>query len=127
MKRLVAEGQFGRSGFRSAPCWRKSMAVAGPAALLLLLLFIVWPARTGPFSKYICSPVPRSVQILSFKSNDWLAANPEPVCYLAFTASADDLATVIRQGGFRRTSTNESVPVPPGPAGWVTADQLGPN
>lgn len=103
---------------------REKVIILTVAGIFLLLLAVaLWPAPNRAFAKYICSPVPKSVRVITFQSNDWLAANPEPVCYLAFTASTNDIATVIRQGGFQPTSTNASVPVPPGPAGWVTADQ----
>src|SRR6266850_4768875 len=103
-----------------------TILTVGGAVWLLLLAFALRPSPNRPFGKYICSPVPKSVRVISFQSNDWLAANPEPVCYLAFAASADDVSTVIRQGGFQSASTNASVPVPAGPAGWLTADQVGP-
>lgn len=105
---------------------RKFIVIAVAGGLVLLVVFSFWPTANKPFAKYLCSPVPKTVRVISFQSNDWLAANPEPVCYLAFTASVDDIATVIRQAGFRPASTNTFVPGPPGPAGWVTADQVGP-
>ena len=107
---------------------RKIIILTMTGGFLLLFAFAFWPAPNRPFAKYVCSPVPKSVRVISFESNDWLAANPEPVCYLRFTASADDIATVVRQGGFQLASTNRSVPVPTGgPAGWLPADQIGPN
>ena len=106
---------------------RKIIIFSAALALLLLLAFSLWPISNQPFSKYIHSPVPKSVHVVSFQSQDWFGANPEPVCYLAFTASVEDLAAVIQQAGFRPASTNRSVPVPSGPIGWLTADQVGPS
>jgi hypothetical protein len=106
----------------------KIITLTVTGGLLLLLALIFWPAPNRPFAKYVYSPTPRTVRVISFQSNDWLAANPEPVCYLRFTASPDDIATVVRQGGFQPASTNGSVPVPTGgPAGWLPADQIGPS
>jgi hypothetical protein len=117
---------FGGSGRYEAMRRQQIIILTVAGIFLLLLAFALWPTPNRPFAKYVCSPVPKSVRVISFQSNDWLAANPEPVCYLAFTASADDVATVIRQG-FQPTSTNASVPVPSGPDGWLTADQIGPS
>jgi hypothetical protein len=104
---------------------RKVIMLAVAGACLLLTAFVLWPAPTRSFVKYVCSPVPKSVRIVYFQSDDWLSANPEPVCYLSFTATANDIATIVQQGGFQPASTNFSVPAPPGPAGWLTADQVG--
>jgi hypothetical protein len=90
----------------------------------LLAVFLLLPAPNRPFAKYICSPVPKTVRVVSFEGNDWFGANPEPVCYLSFTAGAADVAAVIRMAGFQPASTNIAVPVPSGPEGWVTADQV---
>ena len=92
----------------------------------LFLAWVLWPDPNRPFAKYVGSPVPATVRVVSFESNDWLGANPEPVCYLAFTASAGDITDVLRQGGWSPVSTNASVPVPDGPSGWRTADKIGP-
>ena len=86
------------------------------AGLVVLLTFVFWPNPNRPFTRHVYSPVPGSVRVVSFQSNDWLAAHPEPVCYLAFTASPDDLGTVIGQGRFQPTSSDD-VPGPSGPAG----------
>ena len=50
--------------------------------------------------------------------------SPEPVCYLAFTASPEDIASIIYKAQFQRVS-NVWIPVPTGPDGWRSADQLG--
>jgi hypothetical protein len=103
----------------------KLLVIALAAAFVLLLAFAL--RHASPFATYVCSPVPASVRVVTFKSNDWLAVNPEPVCYLGFTVSAGDLVKVIQQGNFRPVATNQSAPVPLGPRGWVMADQIGPN
>jgi hypothetical protein len=105
---------------------RRRIVPISAAGFLLLLAFVFWPNPNPPFARHVHSPVPGSVRVVSFQSNDWLAAHPEPVCYLAFTASPDDLGTVIGQGRFQPTSSDD-VPVPPGPAGWVTAREIGPS
>lgn len=50
--------------------------------------------------------------------------NPEPVCYLAFTASNGDMAAIINKAQFWPVS-KDSIPVPPGPNGWRAANRLG--
>jgi len=92
----------------------------------LLVVYLSWPDANAPFAKFICSPVPPSVQIRLLQNNDWLGMNPEPVCYLAFTANPEDIASIIAKARFQSV-TNGSIPVPAGPNGWRPADQLGPN
>ncbi|HYG35877.1 MAG TPA: hypothetical protein VEC99_13885 [Clostridia bacterium] len=105
---------------------RKALIGIAIGIFLLLLILTLRSGSNQPFAKYIGSPVPKSVRVVFFQSNDWLEANPEPVCYLAFTATAGDIAQVIQQGGFRPTAANDGVPVPSGPPGWVSADQVVP-
>src|SRR5688572_20566241 len=93
---------------------------------LLLVVLSIWPTRDRRFAKYVSSAVPKSVHVVHFQNNDRLGINPEPVCYLSFTANAEDIATVIRKGGFRTVTEGDSVPVPPGPPGWLPANQSDP-
>ncbi len=94
-------------------------------ALALLIAYLTQPDGNPPFARFICSPVPPSVRVHLVQNNDWLGVNPEPVCYLGFTASPEDMASVIATARFERV-TNGSIPVPAGPNGWRPADQLGP-
>lgn len=96
----------------------------GVLVLLILLAWALWPAPRRSFAKYVCSPIPNSVRVTFFQSDDWLGINPEPVSYLIFSASAADVAAVIQQGGFTPASTNTHVPIPSGPPAWLTPDQL---
>src|SRR2546422_7966729 len=95
------------------------LAIVG--GLSILAVYLVWPDQNDPFARFICSPVPRTVRVVLFKNNDWFRMDPEPVCYLAFTASPHDMADVIRKSRFQIV-TNDSIPVPSGPAGWRPAD-----
>src|SRR5947209_2850083 len=105
---------------------RRVITPAIVVGLFLLVACLVWPVRNDPFARFICSPVPPTVRVVLFKNNDWFRMNPEPVCYLAFTASARDIADIVRNAQFQPVS-HDSIPVPPGPSGWRSADQLGPD
>ena len=94
------------------------------ACLVFLVANLAKPNRNGPFAKYICSPVPPSVRVVIFQNRDFLSIDPEPVCHLSFTASPQDMADIVRKGRFQ--SFTDWVPGGPGPAGWRSADQLGP-
>src|SRR5947207_109363 len=116
-------------GQHRRPCAMRTRRIVIPAmvgALALLVVYLSWPDRNAPFARFICSPVPPSVRILLLQNNDWLGMNPEPVCYLAFTASPEDIATIVNNAQFQRVS-KDSLPVPSGPDGWRSADQLGPD
>jgi hypothetical protein len=100
-----------------------------PGIVLLLLLAIVSPpAPNGQFRKYVSPRTPSSLKVVAFKSDDWFGVKPEPVCFLTFSASQQDLAKVILEGVFRAVGANDAVPVlHDGPAGWMAIDQIGPN
>lgn len=103
---------------------RRRIILAVITCSMVLLVLTLWP-RSYPFAKLVVSPAPASVQVTFFQSNDWLALNPEPVCYLAFTASTTDLAEVISQGGFRAAATNAYVPVAAPTGIWKSFDACG--
>src|SRR5262245_47860174 len=98
---------------------RRRIILATITCGIVMLVVVFWP-QNHPFSKLVLTPVPASVRVTFYQSNDWLGLNPEPVSYLAFTASVTDLAQVISQGGFSEAATNAYVPVA-GPTGiWKT-------
>src|SRR6266567_2597274 len=107
----------------------RTRRVAVPAivgSLLLLVTHLVWPHRNDPVARFICSPVPPSVHVVLFKNRDWFRMSPEPVCYLASSASPEDIASIIYKAQFQRVS-QDLIPVPSGPDGWRSANQLGPD
>src|SRR6266536_5016146 len=105
---------------------RTQRAVVPAIVAGLFLACLARPHRNDPFGNFIVTPVPPNVRVVLFKDNDWFRMNPEPVCYLAFTASPEHMASIINNAHFQRVS-KDSIPVPSGPDGWRSADQLGPD
>jgi hypothetical protein len=102
---------------------RRRIILALMTCGVVLLVVAVWP-HNQPFSKLVLSPVPASVRVNFYQSGDWLGLNPEPVYYLAFTASTDDMAQVIAEGNFNEVATNAYVPTA-GPLGWRAFEDCG--
>ena len=100
-----------------------SGAVAGA---FVLAAIIAWP-RPGTFvAKYICSPVPKGVRELYFKTTDPLGVALEFSGHLSFTAPPDAMAELIKRAAFQPSSIEFASGVPAGPQGWRSTDKLGP-
>ena len=102
---------------------RRRIILVMIACGMVLLVLALWPHHY-PFSKLVMSPAPASVRVTFYQSSDWLGLNQEPVCYLAFTASTDDMAQVIARAGFNEAATNAYVPTS-GPPGWTAFEDCG--
>src|SRR5262245_54726419 len=75
----------------------------GVAALLHYNLF---PPVRRAFSKYVCSPVPGTVQDLKFEGNDFAPMFPCE-CFLRFSASSSDLRQIIQRKGLEKVGPSE--------------------
>ncbi len=94
------------------------LAVITGGILLLILAF--WSDQHS-FSKFVVSPAPGTVRVTLYENNDVAGLNPEPVCYLAFTASTNDMAQIISQGRFTEVTTNSYVPSSgPSASAWTS-------
>jgi hypothetical protein len=94
------------------------------AAFLLLLLAggmaALWPAPRRMFKYYLFSPIPGSVRDIQY-SGEWLGINPEPVCFLRFTASPADLELILKKQGFKPAESSFNASGPP----WWDIDKRG--
>ena len=93
--------------------------------VLLLAIVVVRIASRTDRQKlaYYVGNIPSAASI-HVEDNDWLRLNPEPVCFIKFSASAADVAGMLAAKSF--TQTTNGTFNPPGPA-WWHGGSLGPN
>lgn len=82
-----------------------------------LIAFWFWPNRTRLVAKYVTSPVPSSIRVVRFEGNELLLdLLPEPVCYLLFNGTREDIASLVDRSGFQPADRSNGAL--PGPAWW---------
>lgn len=88
--------------------------------VLLLVLFFLSVAlsfrRTakGQFEYYVLDPMPPSIRDVMFEGDD-LRINPEPLCFIRFSASSADIDAIIQGKGFKEVDDSFN---PTGPPWW---------
>ena len=105
---------------------RRIISAIFSAGFIVVVICLLGRKRDGPFATFVCAPAPDGVNVTIFQ-NDAGLLRPEPVCYLAFTGDSANMETVVRRGQFQTCSDKGGFPVPSGPQGWRTADQVGTN
>jgi len=103
--------------------WKLSIASGlGLFAILFALIY----ARSGrsAVAKHFGSPVPSSVRDVRYQSDEWLGFMPEPSYFLRFTASPEDILTLLQRNGFSAVAMDTyfipstAGPSPGAPAWW---------
>ncbi|MDA1278219.1 MAG: hypothetical protein O2960_29845, partial [Verrucomicrobia bacterium] len=71
------------------------------ATLVCLIIgTVIWITKdsSGPVARHVCSPVPQSVRVLAYeRTRDWLIFDVEPEYRIAFTATSQDLASIVKR------------------------------
>ena len=84
-----------------------------------MLLGPFWLGDRHVFGKFVMRPVPASVRTVEVDSNDWpFRLNPEPVVYIRFQASAEDVARIVAHRQWAESRVDRSWLEGRGPAWW---------
>jgi len=94
------------------------------AVALILVLMVSRSRSTRPVAAYFGDPVPDSVRVVGYQSNDWFGVHPEPVAFLRFTGSKNDIDDMITRAGFEM-GRSWNGPSPGGPEWWESPHKLG--
>jgi nicotinamidase-related amidase len=92
-------------------------ARGGVLILAVLLAFIALGLRRtakGQFEYYVFDPMPTSVRNVLFHG-DTFRINPEPVCFIRFSASPADIDQMVKSKGFKQVEDSFNAT---GPAWW---------
>ena len=90
--------------------------------LVLFVVFSLWRTGKREFEYFVFAPMPRSVGNIRFEDGDWLRMNPEPVVFIRFTASTNDIQMMLAARGFKKEGSHfgQNGPV------WWDVSRLGP-
>ena len=101
--------------------WKLSIA---SGLCVFAILFALIYARSGrsAMAKHFGSPVPSSVRDVRYQSDEWLGLMPEPSYLLRFTASSEDILTLLKRNGFSDAAMDTHfIPSTAGPSGGAPA------
>jgi hypothetical protein len=101
--------------------------MGGGLLFCVLLMWAWWTAPTRALAAHLGLPVPAGVRVTLYETRDWLGIAPEPVVYLAFSAREDEVNRLIIRTDIQPVGPDSYVPAAGPAAGWLPAEQVGPN
>ena len=86
-------------------------------ALAAGFLLISQRSSNRAFVKHFSIAPPPGLRVQHYENSDWLGIDPEPVSFLRFSASPEELTKITAEAGF--AFTTNGAPSPSGPAWWL--------